>query len=140
MKALNWTAIGMGVAVCVAAWIVVVVIGTLMPAASSMTSQLWLNRSIGMGSRFAGGFMAGWMSGERGVEHGLWVGILASVATNLLSIGWMVTRSGAGVFGVLPGSYWLMLLGWAAVGIALAAAGGYLGATPHFRAGHAKGE
>jgi hypothetical protein len=36
---------------------------------------------------------------------------------------------------MLPGSYWLMLLGWAAVGIALAAAGGYLGATPHFRAG-----
>ena len=139
MKTLNWTAIGMGVALCIAAWVVMLVVGMMLPAAS-MTSQLWLNRSIGMGARFAGGFMAGWMTGERGAEHGMWVGIVASVATFLLSMGWMVVRSGAGFLTALPGSYWLMLLGWTAVGIALATAGGYLGATPHFRAGHAKGE
>ena len=138
MKALNWTAIAMGVAVCIAAWIVVVVSGMMMPQASSVTSQLWLNRSIGLGCRFAGGFLAGWMTGDRGVEHGLWVGVAASIVTNVLSIGIMVSRGGA--LGSLPGSYWLMVLVWAAVGIALAGAGGYLGATPHFRAGHAKGE
>ena len=59
MKTMNWMAIGLGVAVCVAAWIVVMLISTLMPmtAAGTAAGQLWLNRSIGMGSRFAGGYV-----------------------------------------------------------------------------------
>jgi hypothetical protein len=136
-------AIAMGVAVCVAAWIVVVVLGMMLPAGSAlsaMSAQVWMNRAIGFGSRLAGGFLAGWMSGERGAVHGAIVGLLSAVAGNVLSIGFSIAKSGASMLSYLPASYWLTVAGWSVVGIALATVAGHLGASPHFRAGHAAGD
>ena len=49
-------------------------------------------------------------------------------------------KSGSSMLSYLPASYWLTVAMWSLVGIALAAVAGHLGASPHFRAGHARGE
>jgi hypothetical protein len=143
MKGLNWVAIGMGVAVCVAAWILVVVLGMMLPAASAlsaMSAQVWMNRAISFASRLAGGFLAGWMSGERGAVHGAIVGVLSALIGNAMGIGLTVARSGAAALSYLSATYWLTVAMWSLVGIGLATVAGHLGASPHFRAGHAAGD
>jgi hypothetical protein len=123
---LSWRAIGYGVGVTLAVTFALILVGFFigpMMEIVGVAAVSWGMRLAGLAGDFAAGLVAGRLAGRDGAVHGAIAGAIGT------SVGLAFSRVRLAVPGIeLPFDWWLQVVLWSLVGLALSFVGGALGA------------
>jgi hypothetical protein len=117
-------AIGIGAAIGVAVGLLANTVGQALVAMTPDASVALLivaQRALGMLSKIAGGFAAGWIARRDGALHGAIVGAVIAAVGLGIGIAMTVARGMGHVYSEGGLALWTQIAGWSIVGIGVAA-------------------